>query len=177
MRWALLLRGVNVGKGNALPMADLRAMLEDLGCTEVRTYIQSGNAVFESRRGAAALTKGIEAALEAKMGRAIDTTLRTGDELRAVVSANPFPEIEDPTRLVVTFLSAPPKPAEVAPLVDADWGEERVCVVGREIFCALPNGQARSPLATALGKLKLRGTVTTRNWRTVSVLTEMLDAS
>jgi len=177
MRWALLLRGVNVGKGNALPMADLRAMLEDLGCTEVRTYIQSGNAVFESRRGAAALTKGIEAALEAKMGRAIDTTLRTRDELRTVVTANPFPEIEDPTRLVVTFLSEPPSNAGVAPVLDADWGDERIRVVGREIFCALPNGQARSPLATALGKLKLRGTVTTRNWWTVTVLMEMLDAN
>ncbi len=174
MRWALLLRGVNVGKGNALPMADLRAMLEELGCTEVRTYIQSGNAVFESRRGAAALTKGIEAALEAKMGRPIDTTLRTRDELLAVVAANPFPEVEDPTRLVVTFLSEPPSDAEVASVRDADWGDERIRVVGREVFCALPNGQARSPLATALGKLKLRGTVTTRNWRTVTVLAEML---
>jgi len=177
MRWALLLRGVNVGKGNALPMADLRAMLEGLGCTEVRTYIQSGNAVFESRRGAAALTKGIEAALEAKMGRPIDTTLRTRDELRGVMAANPFPEIEDPTRLVVTFLSEPPSNADLAPVLDADWGDERIRVVGREIYCALPHGQARSPLATALGKLKLRGTVTTRNWRTVSVLTEMLDAT
>lgn len=177
MRWALLLRGVNVGKGNALPMADLRAMLEELGCTEVRTYIQSGNAVFESRRGAAALTKGVEAALEAKMGRPIDTTLRTRDELLAVVAANPFPEVEDPTRLVVTFLSEPPSDAEVASVRDVDWGDERIRVVGREVFCALPNGQARSPLATALGKLKLRGTVTTRNWRTVRVLSEMLDAT
>lgn len=174
MRWALLLRGVNVSKGNALPMADLRAMLEELGCTEVRTYIQSGNAVFESRRGAAALTKGIEAALEAKMGRPIDTTLRTRDELLAVVAANPFPEVEDPTRLVVTFLSEPPSDAAVASVRDVDWGDERIRVVGREVFCALPNGQARSPLATALGKLKLRGTVTTRNWRTVRVLSEML---
>ncbi|MCB9617827.1 MAG: DUF1697 domain-containing protein [Sandaracinus sp.] len=175
MRVALLLRGVNVGKGNALPMADLRALLEELGCTDVRTYLQSGNAVLSSRRGAAPLAKAIEAALRKKMGRPIDTTFRTGPELNAVLDANPFVEVDDPTKLVVTFLSEEPPEALVAPLVKGDWGAERCRVIGREIFASLPGGQGRSPLAAALGKTKLPGTVTTRNWRTVLALREMLD--
>ncbi|MCA9613889.1 MAG: DUF1697 domain-containing protein, partial [Myxococcales bacterium] len=117
MRAALLLRGVNVGKGNALPMADLRALLEELGCTDVRTYLQSGNAVLSSRRGEAALEKAVGAALAKYMGRPIDLTFRTGAELNAVVDANPFVEVDDPTKLVVTFLSEPPPEALVAPLV------------------------------------------------------------
>ncbi|MCB9621536.1 MAG: DUF1697 domain-containing protein [Sandaracinus sp.] len=175
MRAALLLRGVNVGKGNALPMADLRALLEELGCTDVRTYLQSGNAVLSSRRGEAALEKAVGAALAKYMGRPIDLTFRTGAELNAVVDANPFVEVDDPTKLVVTFLSEAPPEALVAPLVKGDWGTERCRVIGREIFASLPDGQGRSPLAAALGKTKLPGTVTTRNWRTVLALREMLD--
>jgi uncharacterized protein (DUF1697 family) len=174
-RYALLLRGVNVGTKNSLPMAELRAMLAKLGCTDVRTYVQSGNAVFATKLAEATLTKGIEQALENHMGRPIATTLRTLEQMKALVEANPFRRIaEEPRYLCVTFLSHAPTNAEVAPLLAQEWKAERVEVVGKEIYSWHPNGQGRSPLAAVLEKLPLRGAVTRRNWNTVLKLLEML---
>jgi uncharacterized protein (DUF1697 family) len=174
-RYALLLRGVNVGAKNSLPMAELRAMLEGLGCTDVRTYVQSGNAVFGTTLGEGELTRAIEEALERYMGRPIATTLRTERELQAIVDEQPFGAVvTNPTYLCVTFLSHAPTKAELAPLHEGDFGDERFELVGREIYSWYPQGQGRSVLAVVLNKLKVRGTITTRNWNTVTKLLEML---
>lgn len=173
--YALLLRGVNVGTKNSLPMAELRAMLAKLGCTDVQTYVQSGNAVFGTKLGEAALTKEIEHALEDSMGRPIATTLRTLDEMKSIVAGNPFAQAATkPSHLCVTFLSQAPTKAEVAPLHARKWAPELFKIVGREIYSWHPNGQGRSALAVALAKLPLRGAVTTRNWNTVVKLLELL---
>jgi uncharacterized protein (DUF1697 family) len=174
-RYALLVRGINVGTKNSLPMAELRAMLEKLGCADVRTYVQSGNAVFATSLGEAELTKKVEAALERFMGRPIATTLRSQRELQAILEANPFGSVaSDPARLCVTFLAGKPTKAEVAPLHAADFAPELFHVAGREIYTWHPNGQGKSALAVVLDKLKLRGAVTRRNWNTVQKLGEML---
>jgi uncharacterized protein (DUF1697 family) len=174
-RYALLLRGVNVGTKNSLPMAELRAMLTKVGCTGVRTHAQSGNAVFETKLAEASLTKAIERALEVYMGRPIATTLRTRDQMKAIVAGNPFAKVATkPAYLCVTFLSSVPTKAEVAPLHAQEWKPELFKVAGEEIYTWHPNGQGRSPLAAALGRLPLRGAVTTRNWNTVLNLLEML---
>ncbi len=156
-------------------MAELRAMLARLGCTDVRTYVQSGNAVFGTTLGAAALTKAIEGALERYMGRPIATTLRTQAQMQAIVDGNPFARVStNPAYLCVTFLSNTPTRAELAPLHGRDWKPELFQVAGREIYTWHPNGQGRSLLAAALGKLRLRGAVTTRNWNTVLKLLETI---
>ena len=174
-RYALLLRGVNVGTKNSLPMAELRAMLTKTGCTDVETYVQSGNAVFGTKLGEAALTRAIEQALEHYMGRPIATTLRTLQQMKVVVDGNPFAKVATkPAYLCVTFLAHAPTKAEVAPLHAQEWKPELFKVIGKEIYTWHPNGQGRSPLAAALGKLPLRGAVTTRNWNTVLKLGEML---
>lgn len=174
-RYALLLRGVNVGAKNSLPMAELRKMLTDAGCTDVETYVQSGNAVFATKLGEAALTRAIERALEGYMGRPIATTLRTAEHLKAIVDGNPFGKVATvPKSLCVTFLSHPPTKAELAPLDAQDWKPDLFQVAGREIYSWHPGGQGRSPLALALTKLRVRGAVTTRNWNTVEKLLEML---
>ncbi len=176
-RCALLLRGVNVGTKNSLPMAELRAILVKIGCTDVQTYVQSGNAVFGTKLSEAALTKAIEHALEAYMGRPIATTLRTLEQMKDVVDGNPFAKVATkPAYLCVTFLSYAPTKAEVAPLHAQEWKPELFKVVGKEIYTWHPNGQGRSPLAAALEKLPLRGAVTRRNWNTVLKLVELLDA-
>ncbi len=175
MRYALLLRGVNVGTKNSLPMADLRAMLEALGCTDVRTYVQSGNAAFTTTLDTVALTAAIESALARYMGRPISTTLRTHEQLASIVQANPFADVATkPANLCVTCLSHEPTAGELAPLLAADFGPDRFRVAGPEIYSWHPNGQGKSPLAAALAKLRVRGTVTTRNWNTVTKLLEML---
>lgn len=173
--YALLLRGINVGTKNSLPMAELRAMLEGIGCTDVRTYVQSGNAVFGTTLGEDELTRAIEEALGQYMGRPIATTLRTQEELQAIVDGEPFGAIvTNPTYLCVTFLSREPTKAELKPLHEGDFGDELFEVVGRDIYSWYPQGQGRSLLAGVLTKLKLRGAVTTRNWNTVLKLLEML---
>lgn len=175
-RYVLLLRGVNVGTKNSLPMAELQKMLKTVGCAGVQTYIQSGNAVFGTKLDTAALTQGIEAALSRYMGRPIATTLRTLAEMRAIVEKKPFAEVAaEPKNVCVTFLSHEPTPEEVAPLYATDFKPELFLVRGREIFTCYPHGQGNSPLAKALGKLPLRGAVTTRNWSTTQRLFEMLE--
>ncbi len=174
-RYALLLRGVNVGTKNSLPMVELRAMLTKSGCTDVQTYVQSGNAVFGTKLGAAELTKAIEEALERYMGRPIATTLRTHKQLKAIIEANPFAKAAtNLAYLCVTFLANTPTKSEVAPLHAQNFKPELFQVAAKEIYTWHPNGQGRSPLAAALQKLPLRGAVTTRNWNTVLKLLEML---
>ena len=175
IRYALLLRGVNVGTKNGLPMAELRAMLTKIGCTDVETYVQSGNAVFGTKLGAAELTQAIEEALERYMGRPIATTLRTRKQMKAIIEANPFAKaVTNPAYLCVTFLSNAATRSEVAPLHAQSFKPELFQVAGKEIYTWHPKGQGRSPLASALQKLPLRGAVTTRNWNTVLKLQEML---
>ncbi|MDW8283114.1 MAG: DUF1697 domain-containing protein [Myxococcales bacterium] len=131
-RYALLLRGVNVGTKNSLPMAELRAMLTKLGCTDVQTYVQSGNAVFGTKLSEAAITKAIEHALGAYMGRPIATTIRTLTQMKAIVDGNPFANVATkPAYLCVTFLSHAPTKAEVAPLQGQDWKLELFKIVGK----------------------------------------------
>lgn len=174
-RYALLLRGVNVGTKNTLLMTDFRAMLEKIGCSDVKTYLQSGNAVFATKLGAAELTKAIEGALGRYMGRPIATTLRGQRQMKAIIDANPFGKVAtSPSNLCVTFLSHAPTRSEVAPLHAQDFRPELFQVVGKEIYTWHPDGQGRSPLADALGKLQLRGAVTRRNWNTVLKLLELL---
>lgn len=174
-RYALLLRGVNVGAKNSLPMAELRGMLEKLGCTGVRTYLQSGNAVFQTALAGKALTCGIEEALEKRMGRPIATTLRTRAQMKAIVQANPLGEAAtDLSRLCVLFLAQTPKESQLAPLRARSWEPERFRVIGREIYTWHPDGIARSPLALALGKLRLQGAATMRNWNTILGLWQLL---
>lgn len=176
-RYALLLRGVNVGTKNSLPMAELRSMLTNLGCSAVQTYVQSGNAVFDTKLSEAALTKAIERALETYMGRPIATTLRTLKQLKSIIDGNPYEKVATKSAyLCVTFLSHTPTKAEVARLHEQDWKPELFQIVGKEIYTWHPNGQGRSPLAAALAKLPLRGAVTTRNWNTVHKLVEMLES-
>jgi uncharacterized protein (DUF1697 family) len=175
-RYVLLLRGVNVGTKNSLPMAELRTMLLKVGCGDVQTYVQSGNAVFGTKLGATELTKAIERSLERYMGRPIATTLRTCKQMKAIVEANPFASVAtNPSNLCVTFLSTAPAKPEVAPLHARVWVPELFEVAGKEIYTWHPHGQGQSPLREALWKLPLRGAVTTRNWNTVMKLQELLD--
>ncbi len=176
-RYALLLRGVNVGTKNSLPMAALRAMLAELGCSDVETYVQSGNAVFGTKLSESEITRVIEHALEAHLCRPVATTLRTLGQMRAIVDGNPFAEVATKAAyLCVTFLSHVPAQAEVAPLNAQGWGQELFKVVGKEIYTWHPSGQGRSPLAAALEKLPVRGAITRRNWNTVTKLLELLGA-
>src|ERR1700677_3262694 len=108
MQYLALLRGINVGGKHKLPMKDLAALLEGLGCSRVRTYIQSGNAVFEAPAAVAAgLPRGLHAAILKKAGFEAPVVLRSAAQIAAVLKANPFlAKNLDPEHLHVGFLAA-----------------------------------------------------------------------
>jgi uncharacterized protein (DUF1697 family) len=174
MRVVGLLRGVNLGPTRRLKMAELRTAVESLGHTDVATYLQSGNVVFTPASGATTgLGAAITAALRERVGLEAGVLTRTGAEMAAVATANPY-DREDPTKVVVTFLE---RAADASPIDGVDlpgFAPEGLTVHGTEIYLDLPFGQARSPLLQALTKRKVFGTVgTSRNWRTVLALAEM----
>jgi uncharacterized protein (DUF1697 family) len=160
-----LLRAVNVGGTGKLPMADLRALCEKVGFTDVRTYIASGNVVFSSALSASKARVTLEAALAKRLDKPTQVLIRTADELEAVIEANPFPEAE-PNRLIVVFLSR----EESATVLDG-WtipGRERLALVGRELFVHYPDGMGQSKL-----KVPFADQGTGRNMNSVRALLEM----
>ena len=169
--YVALLRGINVGGKRKVPMADLRTAVAEAGGRDVATYIQSGNVVFRHPSEEKRLTPELEAAIAATAGFDVPVTLRTADELGAVVGACPFPTSE-PTQLHVSFLDEVP-PADAFDAVDrAAFAPEDFAVIGREVFLHLPNGIGRTKLVQAL-RLYTRHPATTRNWRTVVTLHEL----
>jgi uncharacterized protein (DUF1697 family) len=170
-----LVRGVNVGGKKKLAMADLRQIAEECGFEEVRTYIQSGNAVFRvkgMRTGTVA--ERLRAGIADRAGLAVDVVVRTRDELAAVVDDNPYvARGEDPAHLHAVFLIEPASDPLGALDLDA-YSPEEASAAGSHVYLFLPNGMGRSKLAVDLGRLEqARGTA--RNWRTVTTLLDMAD--
>jgi uncharacterized protein (DUF1697 family) len=174
-----LLRGINVGGKNKVPMADLSEVFEEAGCTSVRTYIQSGNVVFEAPRGGAGkLAAALAARIARRFGFEVPVVLRTADELEQVVRGNPFLEGGTAAEaLHVAFLADRPTPAGVARLDAGRSPPDSFRVVGSEIYLHLPNGVARSKLTNAYFDSRLSTTTTVRNWRTVLKLLEVAGAA
>lgn len=157
-----LLRAINVGGTGTLPMTELRALCEGLGFANVRTYIQSGNVVFESRLSTARAKAALESALRERLGKHHAALLRTVDELASVEARNPFADA-DPKQLLVVFLdAAPPRDALAAVKVP---GRERLHLDGRELFIHFPDGMGRSKL-----KVPFSGEGTGRNLNTIRAL-------
>jgi uncharacterized protein (DUF1697 family) len=172
--YVVLLRGVNLGRSRRLAMADLRRWLEGLGYADVRTHLQSGNAVFGSGKKPAEVQREIEKRLEEETGVEIRCVVRTHDDLQRVVDANPFEGVAtDPAKFVVAFLSEPPKKARLATLDPAEYEPERWHIGKREIYLWHPNGIHKSRLTNELSDRNLGVLATARNWNTVLKLLAM----
>ena len=120
-----LLRGINLGSTNRVSMPELRALIEELGHTDVQTLVQSGNVVFTSRAKPATLETQLAEAIEAQLGVASKVVVRTRDELAAAIEPNPFPIPDDPKMLHVTFLDGEPDAAAVEAIEQADTTRTR----------------------------------------------------
>ena len=173
--YVALMRGINVGGNNMILMKDLSALFTGVGCSDVRTYIQSGNVVF---RASAAVVKGLHAAVEralvTRFGAAVPLVLRSQAELAECARSNPyFTKDADPARLVVMFLDRQPSAAEVATLDPARSPPDEFVVRGRDIYLRCPNGLGRSKLTNAWFDGKLKAVSTGRNWNTVIKLLAM----
>jgi uncharacterized protein (DUF1697 family) len=175
--YVALLRGINLGARNKISMADLRALFADLGHEEVATHVQSGNVIFKSRGGKPAdLVRAIEKRIKSDLGLDVTVLLRSKGQLGKIHAGNPFAtRSQDPTKLHVTFLAETPDRARVRNLDPEPGGSEEFRVVGREIYLHYPNGYGRSKLSNAWFEKRLGVAATTRNWRTVSKLAELVD--
>jgi uncharacterized protein (DUF1697 family) len=176
-RWIALLRGINVGGHAKVPMARLRELFEELGHTDVRTYVQSGNVVFTGPdRSDEEVATEIENALEAEFGFRPTVLVRSRDEIAAVVDANPFGGVADnPSRYLVHFLAGEIAPERLAEVGENDFAPEAFELRGRELYIWVPQGMRDSPLVKALSEKRLGVTATSRNWRTVTKLLELAD--
>jgi uncharacterized protein (DUF1697 family) len=170
-----LLRGINVGGKNKLPMADLSAMFTGAGCAGVQTYIQSGNVVFDAP---AALADGlpvrIQQAIADRFGYRIPVVMRTAGELAAIFRENPFlAGGADPDTLHVVFVAGTPEASRVAALDPHRSPPDELLARGREIYLRCPNGFARTRITSAYLDTTLATTTTVRNWRTVEKLAQL----
>ena len=171
--YVALLRGINVGGKNLVPMNDLKAVVAGLGHRDVSTYIASGNVVFTSARGdEAAIAAGVEAGIKKAFGLSIPVVLRTHDELAVVAAHNPFPG-EDLARLYVTFLGRPPTGRALTRLDPTRSAPDEYAVRGRDIYLNLPAGFGKTALTADYFQKCLGTTATTRNWNTVRRLVEL----
>lgn len=174
-----LLRSVNVG-GRSLPSAELRALCAGLGFDRVRTYIQSGNVVFDDPSAEEEpLRARIEEALAAAAGFPVPVLLRSPADLRHVVDRQPFAARgAAPRQLHVSFLAGPPAPGGADRLErDALRHAPDECRLGvREVYLYCPDGYGRSKLTPAFLEARLRVPTTTRNWNTVLQLLAMAEA-
>ncbi len=160
-----LLRAINVGGTGKLPMTDLKAMCEAAGFNAVRTYIASGNVVFESPRAEAEVKATLEKALHAYAGKPVGVVVRNGAEMAQVLAANPFPKAA-PNRVMAIFLDAAP-PADALEHASGMQNEE-FALGTREIYVHYGDGMARSKLKIPAAKAG-----TARNINTIAKLAEM----
>ncbi|WP_030421835.1 DUF1697 domain-containing protein [Streptomyces sp. NRRL F-5065] len=178
--YAALLRGVNVGGNRKVPMADLRALLTDLGHTDVRTHLQSGQAVFAAARGdEESLAAELARAVGERFGFPVDVIVRDHAYLRSVIDDCPFPAATlEARQLHVTYFSGPVDTERFAEIDRTAHLPEEFRLGDRALYLYAPEGLGRSRLADILARPRLtKGLVaTSRNWNTVVKLAELTAA-
>jgi uncharacterized protein (DUF1697 family) len=172
-QYVALLRAINVGGKGKLPMAQLREICADLGCTEVQTYVQSGNVVLRSSMAAGKLGPAIEQAIESAAGFRPAVMIRKPADLVKVLDANPYPDTE-PRFLHVGFMAEKPTAKAVRELEEIDCSPEGFTVAGKEIYLDYVNGIGKSKkLARLPLEKKLGVSLTARNLNTISALVSL----
>lgn len=174
MKQIVLLRGINLGARNRIAMQDFRELLGDAGFEDVRTHLQSGNAVLRSDASPEQLSVECARLITERFGLAIDVVVRTREELAAVVRRNPLGEVAiEPKRYQVSFCSAAPDREVIDRLAARTVAPEQFVAIGRELYAWHPDGVARSKLWAQLAGKGLGVTATARNWTTVTKLLEL----
>ena len=178
-----LLRGINVGGHNRVPMPELRTLMTELGHTDVATYIQSGNAVFTSDEAdTIKLADELRQAIADQLSVDCGVVVITQAELQQVIDDNPFPAEDNPKALHAVFRRAELTADERAKVTQAQERakakgcQDEAVIVGRTMFLHTPDGLGRSELSAQLARTAASKTGTARNWATVRKLRAMLGA-
>jgi uncharacterized protein (DUF1697 family) len=166
-----LLRGINVTGHKIIRMEKLRGSFEALGFRQVKTYLQSGNVIFEAGKDAKPAGN-IEKKILTDFGFDVSVLVKTPKEVGQVIRNNPFPGSKgiNDSRLYVTFLSTPAPPAADGALKGLAMGLERFHIGHREIYLCCPNGYGKTKLSNTAIEKKLGVVATTRNWKSVNAL-------
>ncbi|MBW3539968.1 MAG: DUF1697 domain-containing protein [Planctomycetes bacterium] len=174
LTWIALLRGINVGGKNLLPMKELVAIFEEAGCNHVETYIQSGNVVFRSKeRDAATLARTISREVKSRHGFQPQVMLLTLNDIEKAVAGNPFPEAADePKSLHLFFLANKADDPDLDGLEKLRAESERFELTKNVFYLHAPNGIGRSRLAANAERL-IGVPVTARNWRSIQKIVDM----
>ena len=173
-----MLRAVNLVHHNRIKMDALRSLYQSLKLEDPQTYVQSGNVIFRTKEGnAPQLAKKIQNAIARKFGFRPEVILRTPEEFRRVIAANPFAARSDvdPAQLLVTFLAAEPGAEARAELLALKPNPEELHLIGREIYIYFPNGAGRSKLQWSSLDKKLGTAGTARNWNSVMNMLEIAE--
>ena len=174
--WIAILRGINVSGLRKLPMKELSTLFEGLRCNNVRTYIQSGNVVFESAKlDPTTFSKQVEAAIKKQYDYHVPVLVRSLEEMKRASTANPYLERKgiELDKLHVTFLAEPPEPAFAEKIVGTNFSNGSFILKGREIYVHCPDGYGKTKLNNTFFESKLKVIASTRNWRTVNELVRM----
>ena len=173
-KFVALLRGINVGGHATVPMARLRALAEDLGWRDVRTYIQSGNLLFEAKAKAPALETALEKALDKEFGFTPAVVVRSAADWNALAEANPFPKESEaePNRVLVGLSKLEPNAGAAEALQERAAAGETVREAGGALWFHYPSGVGTSKLTPSLIDRLVGSPLTARNWRTFLKLRE-----
>ena len=170
-----LLRGINVGGHKKIPMAELRALGEQIGFAQVQSYIQSGNLIFCATGKADAIETQLEQAIARRFGFAVEVLVRPASQWPALAKTNPFAEAsqKEPNLVMMSLAKRPPRPEALAALRERAQNDERIELTGEVLWVHFAGGVAKSKLAPALIDRLVGSPVTARNWRTVQKLGEL----
>ena len=174
-----ILRGINVSGHKLIKMDALRTLFEEMGFKNIRTYIQSGNVVFQSKKAKLQdLEKKIARGILETFGFEVPVLVKEADELIAVLKNNVFinKRKEDITKLHVTFLSAEPEQAAIAKIKEGNYAADEFIVQGKHVYLFCPDGYGNTKLSNTFFENKLKVTATTRNWKTLCELVDMAES-
>lgn len=175
MRYIALLRGINVGGNTMIKMADLRSCFEELGFTNVVSYVNSGNLAFDTTKTSdRKLSEKIEKAVEKIINKNVQVMVREQGSIKEVLEHNPFDgEYETHKQMHVLFLQNEIPNEKRDDVLSWQTDQERIAIRGREIYALLLGGVAESLIGRGLLERKLKIPMTARNWRTVEKLAEL----
>jgi len=177
-KYIVLLRGINVGGNNRLPMADLRILLSTNGYENVITYIQSGNILLDSKKTIDETNEHIKQLIKQQFDYDIPVVTLTDEEFKKCFTENPYLKIEDNIKkLHVTFLKKIPKNDLVENMEINSTNNDSYTIIDKTIYLHIPGDYHKTKFSNTQFEKKLKTQATTRNWRTITKLFEMITAS